>query len=315
MRLERLLYIPPDEATFAKRRFQPGRGDAQFHLEKIGCMFLAGYNAAIELDSLSELGRRLDSVESELRGFAFEGAAMALSLRDHLTPWRRADRFTRFLRGIGEPHTYMVLVGAGWSYARIPWLRFRVDQVMGREDPLLWWLTIDGFGFHEGYFAWAQAGARRRIPRSINGYGRRAFDQGLGRSAWFANCADAARVSAWICGFEEGRRPDLWSGVGLACTYAGGATESGIAELCAAGQKYRADLAQGAAFAAKTRLRAGNLVPHTESACWMFCGISAIDAAAVTDAALKNLPEDGLEPAYEVWRARIRREFTSIRTF
>ena len=35
----------------------------------------------------------------------------------------------------------------------------------------------------------------------------------------------------------------------------------------------------------------------------------AEDAAKVTDAALENLPADGAEPAYEIWRQRIQAQF------
>jgi hypothetical protein len=313
MLIRNFLRIAPAEAEFARRGFSPGRLEAQLHLEKIGCMFLSGYNAAIESPSAQELERSLLSTDVEFRGFAFEGAAMALSVLDNLIPWRRGMRFDRFLRGVGEPHSYMVLVGAGWSYARIPFLRYRLGTILGRLDPLFRWLAVDGFGFHEGYFFWPKAGEQGRISRAISGYARRAFDQGLGRSAWFACCADGARVTAWMKRVAPSRRGDLWSGIGLACAYAGGGTENDIAILRAAAQEHRPDLAQGAAFAAKARIRAGNLVAHTERVCQAFCGISAREAAAVTDSTMNNLTAVGSEPAFEVWRGRIRREFRSLR--
>jgi hypothetical protein len=207
----------------------------------------------------------------------------------------------------------MIHVGAGWAYARLPWLRIRLNHTIGRLDPLLRWLAVDGFGFHEGYFAWARVGLRQQVPGGIKGYARRAFDHGLGRSLWFVNCADAHRVSQTIAQFDESRRADLWSGIGLACAYAGGYTEPDLSELYVATESYRTEMAQGAAFAAKARLRAGNLVLHTERACQVFCGIPAREAAEITDAALKNLPQDGPQPAFEIWRQRIQREFATVR--
>ena len=65
-------------------------------------------------------------------------------------------------------------------------------------------------------------------------------------------------------------------------------------------------LAQGVAFAAKTRQRAANLNAHTETACRLICGHSAEETAAITDAALEDLHADGSLPAYEVWRRRIQ---------
>jgi hypothetical protein len=304
--------IAPEETTFRKRGFRPGRLEAQAKLEQTGRTFVSGYHEALELDNPAELSASLNSIDLEFRGFAFEGAAMALTLLDHLTPWRQS-RFAELLAGPGERHAYMLHIGAGWAHARLPWLRIRPGQAARNLDPLLRWLTLDGFGFHEGYFVWARAGERQLIPRSIRGYSRRCFDHGLGRSLWFGSCADAARVSETIQRFDIARRADLWSGIGLACAYAGAYTERDLAGLCAAADGYRAELAQGAAFAAKARLRAGNLVPHTERACEAICGASAHEAAGMTDAALKNLPQDGPEPAFEVWRRRIQREFATVR--
>jgi hypothetical protein len=251
-------------------------------------------------------------IELEFRGFAFEGAAMGLMLLDHLRPWGNS-RFRQFLSGPGEPHAYMVHVGAGWAYARLPWLRMRMIAAIAAHDPLLRWLAVDGFGFHEGYFAWPRVGVCQRVPRGLRGYARRAFDQGLGRSLWFVCCADAKRIAETIGRFDELRRADMWGGIGLACAYAGGCSEEEIARLCTGAHQYSAELAQGAAFAAKARLRAGNLVPHTERACQILCGIPAREAAAITDSALKNVPADGPEPAFEIWRRRIQREFAAVR--
>jgi hypothetical protein len=312
-RLRRAAFgIALDETTFRKRGFRPGRPEAQAKLEKIGSTFVSGYHAALQSDNNAELAASLSSVDLEFNGFAFEGAAMALTLLDHLSPWRQS-RFAEFLAGPGERHSYMLHVGAGWAHARLPWLRVKMNPPTGPLDPHLRWLAVDGFGFHEGYFAWTRVGERQLIPRGIRGYARRCFNQGLGRSLWFVSCADASRVTETIARFDSSRRPDLWSGIGLACAYAGAYTERDLAELCSAAEGYRAELAQGAAFAAKARLRAANLVPHTERACEIICGTSAREAAGVADTALKNLPQDGSEPAFEVWRQRIQREFATVR--
>jgi len=306
--IRRLLCISAEESLFRVRRFLPGDAAKQQRMESVGQTFICGYNAALESGTPADVAGRLNSVELESRGFAFEGAAMALTLLDELA-FRRTSRFRVFLDGPGQAHAYMLHVGAGWAYARLPWLKWRIRGSIQRLDPLLRWLAVDGFGFHEGYFHWPRVGERRQIPIGLQGYARRAFDQGLGRVLWFVMCADPARVSRAIAGFPESRRPDLWSGIGLACTYAGGCDTGELEELCDRSGGSRRALAQGAAFAAKTRQRAGNLVPHTEEACGVICGLSAADAAAVTDNALQRLPGDGDIPAFEIWRQRIQREF------
>ena len=304
--------IASDETTFRKRGFRPGRPDAQRKLEKIGSTFVSGYHAALQSGNNSELAASLSSIEPEFSGFAFEGAAMALTLLDRLAPWRQS-RFAEFLAGPGEAHAYMLHIGAGWAHARLPWLRYQTNPPAGPFDPQLRWLAVDGFGFHEGYFAWSRVGERQLIPRGIRGYAARCFDHGLGRSIWFVSCADARRVAETIARFDRSRRADLWSGIGLACAYAGAYADRDLVELSSAAEGYGPELAQGAAFAAKARSRAGNLGLHTERACEVICGTSAREAAAVTDSALKNLPQDGSEPAFEVWRQRIQREFAAVR--
>jgi hypothetical protein len=112
-----------------------------------------------------------------------------------------------------------------------------------------------------------------------------------------------------IVSFSRHRREDLWSGVGLACAYAGGVDRSSIESLGRAAGESLPLVAQGAAFAAKARERAGNPAPHTELACDVLCGMSAAQAAEITDDARQALPSDGEEPAFEVWRKRIQSRF------
>jgi|HubBroStandDraft_1064217.scaffolds.fasta_scaffold12059_4 hypothetical protein len=305
----RLLSISEEETRVSRRGFHVRGPAVQLRLEAIGQTFLRGYHAALADQDGAALARSLGSVDAELQGFAFEGAAMALTLLDNLTPVNRG-RFQRFLRGDGSPHLYMLHVGAGWALARLPWLRWRVNSFVSTLDPLARWLALDGYGFHQGYFYWPDSVSRQRVPRGVAGYARRAFDQGLGRSLWFVEGADAPRIAATIGAFPQVRQPDLWSGVGLACAYAGGRDTAHIQLLREAAGPYLAQAAQGAAFGAKARERAGNPAPHTGLACDILCGVSAQAAADVTDNALLDLPQDGVEPAYEIWRQRIQKHLT-----
>jgi enediyne biosynthesis protein E3 len=300
--------ISLDEVTFARRGFRVGDPTAQQRLQQIGNIFLQGYHAVLEEDAPEALALRLRAVDAELRGFAFEGAAMALMLLDHLAV-REGKRLQTFLNGPGAAHIYMAHVGAGWALARLPWLRRHAEQYLARLDPLLGWLVMDGYGFHEGYFNWRRTIEKQTIPNQLKGYARRVFDQGLGRSLWFVEGADVLRISSTLASFEPARHADLWSGVGLACAYAGGLDHAGIEAMRMAAQSYTPHLAQGVAFAAKARQRAHNPAAHTEMACKVLCGLSAEAAALITDVALERLPGDGKEPAYEVWRQRIQAQF------
>ena len=302
----RVLGIATKEADFLHRGFSGGDAPSRAHLEEVGRSFIGGYNAALNHIDPEALSRILNTVPRSFQGFAFEGAAMALTVQDLLTPWRRS-RLTVFLAGIGAPHLYLGYVGAGWAAAR---LRTGVDGLFARLDPLLRWLVLDGYGFHEGYFHHPRYIQRAQLPRRFSGYARRAFDQGLGRSIWFVSCADVARVGEIVKGFPQGRHGDLWSGIGLGCAYAGATTMATLTALSSLAGVCLPQVAQGVAFAAKARLLAATPATHTEVACKLLCGMTVPEAASVTDAALRDLPPDGLEPAYEVWRQRIQRHFT-----
>jgi hypothetical protein len=302
---QRLLSIAPEEASFARRGFSPGH--ARERLELIGVVFISGYQMALEETDPHGLVARLNQLDSESRGFAFEGASMALALLDLMTPWKK-DRWHYFMQSGGAKHLYMSYVGVGWALARLQRWRGGHPRL---TDPLLRWLAVDGYGFHEGYFHWPKFIQSRALPERLSGYSRRVFDQGLGRSLWFVNGAEVERIAATVATFPVTRRADLWSGIGLACAYAGGVDQAALTAVRDAAAPYQSQLAQGASFAAKTRQRACNLTAHTEMACRILCGISAAEAALVTDHALKNLPHNQELPAYEIWRQRIQARFSS----
>jgi enediyne biosynthesis protein E3 len=297
------LDIPDREATVERRGFACHDSAKRAHLEAIGRTFLAGYRAAIADRRPEVLAPRLESAPEGLRGFAYEGAAMAVSLLDALLSWRPA-RFGGFVAGPAERHVYMAHVGAGWALARLP--SFAGGRILRQLDPLYRWLAFDGYGFHQGYFAGAAGFDRQHAPPALKGYAGRAFDQGLGRALWFVAGAEADAIADHTASFQPARRADLWSGVGLAAAYAGGMERRELATLAERAAGFAAHLAQGAAFAAKARQRAGNPAAHTEEACRMLAGCAADAAAAATDTALAGLPRDEAGETYEIWRGRIR---------
>ncbi|TYK52511.1 DUF1702 family protein [Actinomadura decatromicini] len=305
---DRLLTPDPAEATFAKRGFHARDPLTRGHLEQAGGNFLTGFKHAMVSRDLGEAARLLGTVERPYQGFAYEGAAMAFAIVDAVTPWRSA-RLPAFIAGAADPHVYMANVGAGWAMARLPrplWRRIRLP------DPLLRWLAADGYGFHQAYFATERHVTRREPARprlpwpDESGYASRAADQGVGRALWFVCGGDVERLAATIGGFGPGRRADLWSGAGLAATYAGGVDGAELEKLRKLASGFRAEVAQGAAFAAATRLRAGLVVPHTGVATDVLCGSSVEEASAITQDTLHGLPADGAMPAYELWRRRIQ---------
>jgi enediyne biosynthesis protein E3 len=292
----KLFGISRGEADFERRGFDPARPGARACLEAVGTSFIDGYNAWLS----DGLDAALSQLPGELRGFAVEGAAMASALLDHLTFWRR-DRWAQLLRERPE-HLYMIHVGAGWATAR---LKLSLRRAVRRRDPLLGWLVADGWGFHQTYFHPAQwaTGRKRVSPRG--GYLARAVDQGVGRALWFVAGADPLCVANKIGRFSADRHADLWSGVGLAATYAGGCAQYELQTLVELAGEFRAQLAQGAAFAATARTVAENVTAPTRFAARAISGLETGELHQLAMQCLPAAPHDPAGKSYEIWRTRL----------
>ena len=172
-----------EQTSFSRRGFHGGAAPIRQRLEAVGGAFVTGCNLALEHGSPEFVGPALNAMESDVRGFAFEGAAMGLALLDFLTPWRR-DRISKFLRGAGDAHAYMVHVGVGWVWARMP---FGFRRRQKKLDPLLGWLAFDGWGFHEGFFHWpkyiaGQPARRKKYPVTSDAFSIRVWAARSGSS-------------------------------------------------------------------------------------------------------------------------------------
>ena len=304
------------ETTLDKRGFHKKSPEAQERLESVGRMFLEGYGSAMEARTPADAVEPLEQLPDWLRGFAYEGAGMGLAVLDGL-PFGRSDNVDRFLETPrGEAYRYLVYVGIGWAMARIPRFSWPKPESL---DPMLVPLVLDGYGFHQAYFKTARyVDGQYREPHFPWPGGRHgvhannSIDQGIGRALWFIGGIDPNLVADKVDAFPSARRADLWSGVGLAATYAGGVHEDELRTVWRRAGEHRANLAQGSAFAADARLRAGVVPEHTVLATRMFCGATPEEVARLTGALRPALPVDGDVPAYEVWRQRLANEFVSI---
>lgn len=299
-----LFSIAVEEASFGKRGFSSGKDQAvREFLEACAQTFVLGYNTAIETDQLTALMQTLEQVEASRRGFAYEGAAMGLSLLDYFAP--RQQRLRSFMQTLGNDHLYMLHVGAGWTLGRLP-RSYR--RLLAAFDPVLQWLAIDGYGFHEGFFHWPRTLTPPfRRPQRLSAYALRAFDQGLGRSLWFVKSAQTQPIIETINAFPTDRQADLWSGISLASTYAGGVPVDTVVQLFTASNHYQPYFAQGIAFATKARYRAHNMTPHAEKVCSTIWGCSSEQLSQIVDDSLQKLPPN--DQAYEAWREGIRSQF------
>ncbi|MEZ0114263.1 hypothetical protein ABH920_008297 [Catenulispora sp. EB89] len=306
--LRRRVLTPNTKAVLmSERGFHIKNADSAALLERVGEVFLTGYAHAAEAKTVADAEAGLEQIPVRFRGFAYEGAGMGYAIRDGM-PIGGSKHFADFLTGRAKHHEYMAWVGMGWAMARLPRFRWRGFTC---ADPLMRWLVLDGYGFHQAYFK-TERYVRQQYRESAfpwpggehAWYAPRAIDQGIGRAMWFVCGTDPDLVVETFDGFAAERRPDLYAGAGLAATYAGGVEEVELRRFWHRSGAYQPQVAQGAAFAATARYEADLVVPHTELALEVFCGMTPREAAELCQKA-RPTGDEGALPAYEVWRQQI----------
>jgi hypothetical protein len=134
---------------------------------------------------------------------------------------------------------------------------------------------------------------------------------------WFVDGTDVDRIAATIETFDPDRREDLWSGVGLACAYAGSYSVQELLCLMDYAQRYLPSFRQGISFGAEARVLAHLHDENTERACQTVCSMSAEQAALWTRkarTAVQQSPETSDQPRYELWRLQLQKCLTPSQT-
>lgn len=309
--IRRLVLTPAlADVTFAKRRFPVTPTAATERLEAIPQAVVCGFEWGIDSRSLWEVERRLGMIEPELRGFAYEGATMALTVRDATGGGHRTRDL---LLGPGAPHIFLAYIGIGFAMARLPrplWRKVLPDLGDAPFHPTMSWLAVDGFGFDRAYFKTRDWVDGRRAARPYPWLGApryfpRAADQGVGRALWFVHGGRVGQVAAAVRRFAADRQADLWSGVGLAATFAGGCEPADLAALRTAAGAHAPELGLGAVFATKARDYAGFVPDHTAAATTALTGLTVAAATSLADRTEVPADQPGPLPPYEQWRRRI----------
>ncbi len=314
--IRRLLLTPQlAEVTFSRRGFPAAPPTATKRLEVIPQTVICGFEWGIDARDLWDVEQRLAMVDAELRGFACEGVTMAFTVLDAMG---RGHRSRDLLLGPAGQHIFLAYIGMGFAMARLPrklWRKVIPDLSGNPYYPVMSWLAVDGYGFDRAYFdtrRWVNAQYQPPAYKwdGAADYFTRAADQGIGRALWFICGAQVPDVAAAVGRFASHRQADLWSGVGLAATFAGGGAAEDLAELRRASGGHAAELALGAVFAAKGRSYAGFVPDHTEVATAALADLSVTAASALADdTAVTTAGADG-QPAYELWRRNIRGHLT-----
>lgn len=277
---ESLFGLSPKAVAFAARRFVCTDSTVRANLEKVLSVFVAGYNFALRGSDYAVVSKQLvNEFDSHHLGFAFEGAGMCYALFDMLAPWSRS-RLRAFTDGAGQKHDYIATVGAGLAVARVPWGRLRLNSYLEILDPTVAWCVIDGYGFHQGIFhsEWYTLECRES-PTAFSAYARQLFDSGVGRSFWWTQGASPTRIRQTIDRFPEGTRAQMWCGIGVAASYAGGVEERVLWDLLELSGVWSSDFLSGFPLSARMRQKGENPSPWTDRACTGLLKMTTEEAA------------------------------------
>ncbi len=178
------------------------------------------------------------------------------------------------------------------------------------------WLAVDGYGFDRAYFdtrRWVDA---QYVPAAVSVAGPPRLLPARGRPGHRAGAVVHPRRQARgrrggrVARFARGRQADLWSGVGLAATFAGGCDAEGFATLREAvgPVRTRGTCAGGGVRRQGTRLRRSRArSTRSDAAVQRSPDLSIEDVVALADSTGVDLPRADDEPPYELWRQRITR--------
>lgn len=306
--LDRILTPNLREVEPEVRGFEPW-AEGPSIVADVGTAFLTGYSAAMRIPDIPEAVASIQALPAQSRGFAMEGLGMGVAVRSALTPGRR-DGFAQLLALSGERHSYMLYVGLGWAFPRLP--RILWPSLDGL-DPMLLGLVLDGLGFHETFFRTQEvldegvAACDLSMWPGSRADGESHVAQGIGRALWFVCGGSPERVREVIDSMPERHRSSAWSGTGLAAAYAGGRDDAGLRRLVDVSGTYRPWLGQGASFGVEARRRAGNPVPHTYVAADVLCGLDLPGVARLTAESRPPSEEvdGGDTSSMERWRENI----------
>lgn len=289
MLTQRLLAVSEDELSFERRGWHCPDPNVRAKLETILRTFVAGSNFALAARDPDLVAHGLvHAFDAHHVGFAFEGAGMAYALLDLASPWTDS-RLRAFTDGAGRDHDYLACMGAGLAIARVPWGTRLLNRYLDKLDDAPACRLFDGFGFHQGIFHPGELVGSLEAPPSFPDHGRQLFDSGVARSLWWSQGASPTRLGAAIDRVAEHRRAEMWCGIGVAASYAGGVEPPVLWDVFERSGAYAGDFLSGALLAARMRQKGGNPSAWTNLACLGLLKLSADQAADLVDLHVRRL--------------------------
>lgn len=248
---------------------------ANHKLELAQDAFQKGFNLVTDISSLSTIANKLDSLAPEFLSIAYEGASMNIALNcletgAELKPW------FDFLQSAAKQHSIQYYIGLGWALAQ---LQLNAMPYMQRLGPIDRYRVMDGYGYYEAIFRTKRTIHKQQKLEEFNEAGSSAYYQGIGRGIWYLSLGKKEEAKTMIDKFPAEMLTDLWRGLGIACSYAGGCDEPALKEMMILAGDYSRQLATGAVMVAICRENAAFMSTDTELACKIWCKQSAAKLA------------------------------------
>jgi hypothetical protein len=259
-------------------------------MSRITNVFMMAYNIALQNDDFT-VEMFLSNIEADMRGFAFEGVAMAYTVREVTCPQEPGMLDSFLLRG-PVVQSGLGYLGLGIAFAH---LDAPVDvEVVARQKNLRAWWAFDGVGFWRGRRNWAEFGNSAAGRGELTHAQSQIYDMGLGRAGWFRLGCALPQLFEWTDTFSKERQPDIWHGIGLAATFSGevGEDELGHLKAAAVERGHQASLSSGSAAAAWARVPANLVTNYTKATCALLAGMSPEDCYEVYRTEESKLRDD-----------------------
>ena len=200
--------------------------------------FVTGYQKALKA-SKKELPTLLNDMTGNSRGFALEGAAMAVTMMDELDKANQ-DLLATLLSKRQESERMLCAIGIGWASARIRYpIQWFPASIFSKQEIQS---IIDGYGFHQGFFGKYKPKASADLKYTA--FEHEAYLNGIGRSIWFTQNGIIENIKEIIVKYPTCDKKALWSGVGTACAFTDNIDQ--VDKLQNSAQRYESYIYEGA---------------------------------------------------------------------
>jgi len=247
------------------------------NMERIKTIFQHSQELASQSTSVPDLVLILKKTETEFLPVAFEGAAMAIALKD----FSEGDAITNWTEFLDASKTFAchLYIGLGWAVGKERKMDLPFLDALNRNMQFRIW---DGCGYYDGIFKHRQVIKGLNRLEHIQPKDHQAYDEGLGRSLWYTCNGEESKIAKIMESFPAKRHSDLWRGIGIACAFVGGFDEPILKKLLIAAGPHSIQLGIGSAMVAKSRIESDCKTEGIELACRIFSNLNADEAMKIT---------------------------------